>query len=791
MSTRPCPNCGSPLAEQARFCGQCGTTTAGPANVSERAAPVVHMPEPPNVHEEVTVARPRIDMAALKTIMDPAPYGAGAAAQPPTPAAGSPPKPAGQDLAKTQMLGATMADPEAQMRAIAMREAALAEIAATAAPAAAPKANLHKTMMMGGEPGAKSGSERPTSPPPPPDGASPLSHSVSEPQSWHPPALTPDPAPANAQPPAPPPPPAPPADAAPPAQVARPLPSAAHRTMLGMPATDLGLPPATSGPLGGTMALGGPPSQASPPSAHKTMVGVAIPGIAPTPGAAAGPPPNHPAGAPAINPALMQSKQSTMLGVAIPGIAPMHAPGRGPHGSTVQMPQAGAPHGQPQARDPRIPSQVQHTALGMPAVDLKIVPRPKTLIDEPLPAAPQIPQKRGVSAVALIGILFVIVSVAGGGIAFFALRNSGTLSAVPQLDENGRESLKIGCTSCPDGTNVALGASSATVSGGAAVLPLPAPLSIGENNLTVKIERPSGGRHEEVKVHVPVAYRVRADLSTLSAKPPTITVRIEATPGSEVSVEEKPVSLDATGRGAYAIDLTKETEGTGEAKTFERKIPFAITPKGGKPETGQLTARTAIVPLALDAPGRELVTDKASAAVAGQTRAGTVITIDGQAVPVDAQGKFGVRVELAAVGDKSLEIVASAPPLAPRIAKVKVSRVASLPDAAKGEDAQNPIGYDVFGADPSSKVGQKAVVEGEVVEIRPTAGHTVLLVEDRKKCAKGASCLVRINHGDEDKVARGDSVRAYGRILGSVTASGKTVADMEASLVLPVKAGTK
>ena len=722
-------------------------------------------------------------MDALKTIMDAAPFGAGAPAQPPTPAAGAPP-PARTDLAKTQMLGATMSDPEAQMRAIAMREAALAEIAA---PPPAPKANLHKTMMMGGEPGAQSTSDRPTSPPPAPGGASPLSHSVLEPQSWHPPALTPDPAPANAPPAAPA---SPPAEAAPPAaaQVARPQPSAAHRTMLGMPATDLGLPPSRSGPLGGTMPLGGPPSQASPPSAHKTMLGVAIPGIAPVRGAS----PNDATPAPGQNPALMQSKNSTMLGVAIPGIAPTHAPGGGPHGSTVQMPQAGSPQGYyPQARDPRIPSQVQHTALGMPAADVKIVPRPKTLIDEPLPVAPQIPQRRGVPAVALIGILFVIVAVAGGGIAFFALRNSGTLSAVPQLDENGRESLKIGCTSCPDGTNVALGASSATVSGGAAVLPLPAPLSIGDNDLTVKIERPSGGRHEDVKVHVPVAYRVRADLSTLSAKPPTITVRIEATPGSEVTVEDKPVPLDATGRGSYAIDLAKETEGTGEAKAFERKIPFAITPKGGKVEAGQLTARTAIVPLALDAPGRELVTDKASAAVAGQTRAGSLVTIDGQSVPVDAQGKFGVRVELAAVGEKPLEIIASAPPLAPRIARVKVTRVASLPDAAKGEDAQNPVGYDVFGADPASKVGQKAVVEGEVVEVRPTAGHTVLLVEEKKKCAKGASCLVRINHGDDDKIARGDTVRAYGRVLGSVTASGKTVPDMEASLVLPVKAGTK
>gem|GEM_PF-468789 len=794
VSSRPCPNCGSPLAELARFCGQCGTTIAS-SGAPPAAPPLVHMPEPANVHEEVTVARPKIDLAAIKTIMDAAPFGAAAAAQhpAPAPAAGAPPR--GGDLAKTQMLGATMADPDAQERAIAMREAALAEAATAQAPPVAPKASLHKTMMMGGEPGPKSGSERPTAPPPAPGATSPLSHSVLEPKSWHPPALTPDPAPANVQPAAP---------AQP--EAARPQPgggigAAAHRTMLGMPATDLGLPPrASGGPLGGTIPLGGPPAHmlapgaAAPPNAaHKTMLGVAIPGIAPTHGAASGPPSNEGSGAPgpAPNPLLMQSKQSTMLGVAIPGIAPTHAPGGGPHGSTVQMPQSGSPQGQRQGHDPRIPSQVQHTALGMPAVDVKIVPRPKTLIDEPLPIAPQIPQKRGVPAVALIGILIVIVAVAGGGIAFFALRNSGTLSAVPQLDENGRESLKIGCTSCPDGTNVSLGASSATVTGGAAVLPLPAPLSIGENDLTVKLERPAGGRHEDVKVHVPVAYRVRADLSTLSARPPAITVRIEATPGSVVSVEEKPVSLDATGRGSYAIDLSKETEGTGEAKTFERKIPFAITPKDGKAESGQLTARTGIVPLALDAPGRDLLTDKGSAAVAGQTRAGSTVTIDGQGVPVDAQGKFGVRVELAAVGEKPLEIIASAPPLAPRIVKVKVTRVAALADAAKGEDAQNPIGYDVFGTDPASKVGQKAVVEGEVVDIRPTAGHTVLLVEDKKKCAKGASCLVRIVHGDEDKAARGDTVRAYGRIIGSVTASGKTVPDIEATLVLPIKAGAK
>ena len=57
------------------------------------------------------------------------------------------------------------------------------------------------------------------------------------------------------------------------------------------------------------------------------------------------------------------------------------------------------------------------------------------------------------------------------------------------------------------------------------------------------------------------------------------------------------LALDASGHAAYAIDLAKDTEGPADdLKTFDRKIPFAITPKGGKPESGQLTARTSIGP---------------------------------------------------------------------------------------------------------------------------------------------------------------------------------------------------
>ncbi len=89
----------------------------------------------------------------------------------------------------------------------------------------------------------------------------------------------------------------------------------------------------------------------------------------------------------------------------------------------------------------------------------------------------------------------------------------------------------------------------------------------------MKIDRPGAGRDEEVKVHVPVAYRVRADLATLSAKPSVITVRVEAIPGSEVKVEDHPVSLDETGRGAYVIDLGKVNEGTAKRRRSSARSP--------------------------------------------------------------------------------------------------------------------------------------------------------------------------------------------------------------------------
>lgn len=521
------------------------------------------------------------------------------------------------------------------------------------------------------------------------------------------------------------------------------------QTMLGMPAVDLS-------PRAEEPAQAPPPAQALL-SANKTMLGVAIPGIAPT----------HEVEPP---PAAFRGQAGTLLGVAVPGVAPTSA---------------GAP---PPWRPP------QERAPAPPPAPPPIVPAPAPLEVEPLPAAPRAPKKEGVPAIVVVGIVFAVVAVLGTAAAVLAMRSGAPLTARPQLDESGKESLAIRCESCPDGTVVSLGAASARVEGKAAVLPLPEPLSIGDNGLEMSVDRPAPGRDETVKVHVPVAYRVKADLSTLSAASPAITVLVEAAPGTEVVVDDRPVVLDTAGRGTQSVDVSAEVSGpSDDAKAIDRKIAFAIKPKGAPaPETGELVVRAAVVPLHVDAPGRELYTDRATGNVAGQTRPGGTVTIDGQSVAVDPEGRFAVRVELPTQGDKTITIVANAPPLAPRTVRAKLVRVASLDASARALEAKGPLGFDAYGADPASKRGELVAVDGEILEIRVSQGHTVMLVDEKKTCGPGGgACIVRVVHGEEIRAARGDGVRVYGRVEGTVSSGGKSVPAVEGALAMTLPAGKR
>lgn len=530
-------------------------------------------------------------------------------------------------------------------------------------------------------------------------------------------------------------------------------PGSDKQTMLGMPAKEL--------PLAHPAQPVAPPI----PPAMRTMLGVAIPGIAPT---GAGP-------APAPSP-TNDGRLGTLLGIALPGIAPTKAGAFEAQTALLRPPSADPPR-------------------GLPAPP--IVPAPAPLVMEPMPEAPRVPRRQGVPAIVVVGIVFSIVALVGAGAAFFVLRSGAPLTAKPKLDETGKESLAIQCASCPDGTVIALGASSAKVVGREGVLPLPAPLSIGDNVLEMSIDRPSAGRDETVKVHVPVAYRVKADLSSLAsstASTASIEVRVEAMAGTVVTVDGKPVALDPSGKGTQNVDVGNDVLGpSDEQKSIDRTIPFSILSKGSAaPETGQLLVRASVVALHMDAPGLELFTDRPTANVSGQTKPGATVTINGQAVTVNAQGHFAVRVDLSAEGEKNLSIVANAPPLAPRTVRSKVVRITSPDAAAKMLEGKAPLGFEAYGVDAASKIGQRVVVDGDVVEIRVADGHSTLLVEEKKTCSAAmGTCLVRIVHGEELRVVRGDGVRAFGRVVGTVRSGDKTVPNIEGTLVVPRPAGKK
>jgi hypothetical protein len=567
---------------------------------------------------------------------------------------------------------------------------------------------------------------------------------------------------------------------------------AGNKTMLGMAATPLA-PPVAPPPApaqvelrgDGPGVIEGAPSQARP-GLQRTMIGVAIPGIAPRASETPAPPPSQ-----AISPAAvsLRSGAATMLGVAMPGIAPT-APGQAPPPAPYAAQVPPAPPGPPQGPPPVLPQQppprainprLQHTAIGQ-----QIVPAPAPFVDdEPVPSAPQRRAKRGVPVGIVAGIVGGLLLLGGGAIAFF-YRGAPPIVAQPRLDAQGNEILHLRCENCPNGTVASLAGAKSTFQSSETDVPLTKPLDVGDNKLTVQVARPGVGRDEAVSLVVPVAFRIRADLADIEKKPPVITVRVAAVPGTDVKVDGKPLALDGTGKGSYAVDVSADTEGaTDDQRVIDRKIPYAVTLAGGKPESGVVSARIGVVPLRIDAPSPHAVIDGATFTIAGQTAAGGAVTVDDAAITAQADGSFAEPHTAGAPGTPvSIEIRATASGRAPRTAHVTVKR-GSLDAEAKAADAAGGLlTYDQIAADIASKAGQRAVVSGEVLEARVTGHQTIALVNDTRGCKTGP-CLARVIASEDAKgLTRGAMVRAYGTVTRAVsTTTGKTIPEIEADFV--------
>jgi hypothetical protein len=490
-----------------------------------------------------------------------------------------------------------------------------------------------------------------------------------------------------------------------------------------------------------------------------------------------------------------------MLGVAIPGIAPtgerVAVPPTQPEPVANQMvaPTPASPM-MPAMASTAAPHQV---SLADRTAVLKVpyVPPPAPLEDEPAPSPPRLVRKRGVPLAVVGGVTAGIVLVFGIAMALL-WKSAPPITAQPRSTPDGRDALHLVCApaSCKDGTVAALagggpGASHATFVGGEADLALPEPLKVGENTLPLVIDRPGMGRDETLKLVVPVAYRVRADVSTMESSRPSITIRVEARPGTDVRVDGKPVSLDGAGTGSYTVDESATAEGAAdESRVVSVDVPYVVTQKGGASEKGVASARVAIAPLRVDAPGARAVVEEASAMIAGRAARGSTVTVDGSPVPVGPDGAFETTVALAAMGDRTVEVRAGTPTLMPRTVHVVITRVSSLADAARDFERQPSVGYDAVMSDIAGKTGQAIVVTGDVLDARSSGHRTVVLVDDRRGCAKGP-CLARVVLGRDVQLTHGEVVSAYGVVARAVAAPGpggqatQMVPEVEAQFLVP------
>jgi hypothetical protein len=263
-----------------------------------------------------------------------------------------------------------------------------------------------------------------------------------------------------------------------------------------------------------------------------------------------------------------------------------------------------------------------------------------------------------------------------------------------------------------------------------------------------------------------------------------ITVRVEALAGTVVSVDGKPVTLDGNGDGAYSVDISSETEGPAdELRMIDRVIPYLITPGAGGAQAGKLTVRVGIAPLHLDAPGLHAVVDGTSFRLAGRTVHGGSATANGTALHVDTDGTFVQPFEIRALGDLPIEVRASAPQLAPRIAHFVIKRVDSLADEGRTREAVPEATYDSIMGDLKAAVGRMTIVEGDVVESRTTSAQTVGIVDDTRGCT-AAPCLVRVTYGGDTRFKHGDALRVYGRVIRPVAFGSSTVPEVEADFVV-------
>ena len=559
----------------------------------------------------------------------------------------------------------------------------------------------------------------------------------------------------------------------------------------------LDLPAGATG-LGGTMVMNPPePAKPSPakPNLRGTMIGMAPPTVSPPataaapspsqppPGSASQPPPRQFAGtmigmAPATYPSpppppevspqaptlagvpRLPSTQKTVLGVARPGIAPLN-PG--------------------QAKPPVAPAAPAPAPASMPVA---WQPAPPPSASPEGPVSPRRPEARRVSLTATLAIVGSAMLLVMAVVAYFMLRGHGAVTARASLDANGAEQLELSCSECPDGTKTWIDTAPSTFRGGKAALHLQAALRVGENPIVLVLERPGRSR-EEIALSLPIEFRVRSSTDELAQDSPKVSVLASVLSGTKLEVDGKLVAPDPNAVVRFDYDVTNDVSGPeASVTTLERIVHYQATSTGGAKQNGQVQIRIGVTPLIVDAPGASIVVGDKEVVIAGRTAPGAVLKVGAQEIPLDPEGRFVSKQSLAA-GDNSFTVRSTLKDLAPRLVKVNVRRSDNLEREAALARATTQTSYVEVMRSGDAAIGRSLAIEGQLFDVRHDGYTSVLLVDVKGGCKK-APCLSKVLYGVTTPLAKGRSVKAFGKVVRFVDGarSGERIPEMRADLVV-------
>ncbi len=519
--------------------------------------------------------------------------------------------------------------------------------------------------------------------------------------------------------------------------------------------TIIGLSPETpfpeQKPLGGqkTVLLPNPAASVGAESRSPVPFGQTIVGFPPTPSPPKAGEMTDPRSATALGFAggLGVEKKQTLLGVAMPGIAPLH------------------PGAEPPAAPPTEASPESSAELSEEELRLAHAHRPR--------------HSRWLAWL-LLGAGVLLLS--AGLWAWRAYRHAVGLTVTVTHDEMGRQVLHVQCPRCDPGTECRVGATRAELPSGSGRLTLPTPLALGDNRLELMLVKRGELRGTRVAVTVPVFFRLRADISRLASDPPTAVLIVDALPGSRVTVDEKPVSLNPEGHAELAIDASRELVLDAEQRTlYERRVRYVIEHEKKRAE-GEIPFRSAITPLTLFTPGERLITAAASFPLSGRTAPKTKLIANGYPLVVGADGSFAQDMAISRPGTTHLRLHASTEGMAARLAIVELEQVTDLRTRALELAATALRSTDQLLASPSSE-GQLAALTGELLEENREGRRTRMVVD--LPCAQGP-CLGRVDYGGGE----GHRTLAVHSFVGNVTSVTRskeagTVVALNAWLVLP------